>query len=170
MGEDSLLVGIPDDVAVQQGGSQPTAISSSVAVAEPRVHTVKVTLPIAQPVREWYLEVRMAKTGDAIAVIDILSPKNKQAGERRKQYAAKRQKVWKRLTHWVEIDLLRKGKPLVQRQDEVQSDYRILVSRGYDRPAADLFSNGALVISDNADRFGDLSDLIQRQSTFDRLT
>jgi len=137
--EDSLFVGIPDDVVVKQGRTQAKATPSRTAVAEPRIQPVKVTLPIPQPVREWYLEVRWAKTGDAIAAIEILSPKNKQPGEGRKQYKAKRQKAWASLTHWVEIDLLRKGKPLVQIQDGTQSDYRILVSRAYERPSADLY-------------------------------
>jgi Protein of unknown function (DUF4058) len=43
------------------------------------------------------------------------------------------------MTNWVEIDLLRSGKPMMI-QGAPQSQYRILVSRANDRPNADVFA------------------------------
>jgi Protein of unknown function (DUF4058) len=43
-------------------------------------------------------------------------------------------------TNLVEIDLLRDGKPIQQLQNNIQTDYRILVSRASKRPKADLYA------------------------------
>lgn len=43
-------------------------------------------------------------------------------------------------TNLVEIDLLRDGKPIQQVQNNVQTDYRILLSRASKRPKADLYA------------------------------
>ena len=141
-GDDSLLVGIPDDVVVQS--SQTTQAtdktnSANIAVATPPVKPVKVTLPMTETVREWYLEVRKVETGEVITVIEILSPKNKRSGEGRIKYESKREKILDSLTHLVEIDLLRQGKPMPMKGQEIQSHYRIVVSRSSERPKADLY-------------------------------
>jgi hypothetical protein len=39
----------------------------------------------------------------------------------------------------VEIDLLRQGKPMPILEEEIESDYRILVSRSETRPKAELY-------------------------------
>jgi hypothetical protein len=142
-GDDSLLVGIPDDVVVQS--SQTTQAtdktnSANIAVATPPVKPVKVTLPMTETVREWYLEVRNVETGEVITVIEILSPKNKRSGEGRIKYESKREKILDSLTHLVEIDLLRQGKPMPMKGQEIQSHYRIVVSRSSERPKADLYA------------------------------
>jgi hypothetical protein len=104
------------------------------------VEPLKVTLPITETVREWYLEVRNVESGEVIAVIEILSPKNKRPGEGRIKYESKRQKILDSLTHLVEIDLLRQGKPMPMNGQEIQSHYRIVVSRSSERPQADLYA------------------------------
>jgi hypothetical protein len=73
-------------------------------------------------------------------VIEILSPKNKRSGEGRNAYTKKRLQVLGSYTNLVEIDLLRDGKPIQQAQNNLQSDYRILVSRASRRPKADLYA------------------------------
>ena len=138
--DDSLLVGIPDDVVVQSSQITDKTNSVNIAVATPPVEPLKVTLPITETVREWYLEVRNVESGEVIGVIEILSPKNKRPGEGRIKYESKRQKILDSLTHLVEIDLLRQGKPMPMNGQEIQSHYRIVVSRSSERPQADLYA------------------------------
>jgi hypothetical protein len=142
-GDDSLLVGIPDDVVVQNSPTTQTSDftnSINTAVAAPLVKPMKITLPMTETVREWYLEVRQVETGAVITVIEILSPKNKRSGEGRLKYESKRQKILESLTHLVEIDLLRQGKPMPMNGQEIHSHYRIVMSRSSERPQADLYA------------------------------
>jgi hypothetical protein len=79
--DDSLLVGIPDvSIISQPNGSQPP---STVAIA-PTVKPVTVTVPMVEEVRESYLEITEVRTAAVIAVVELLSPKNKRAGTGRK--------------------------------------------------------------------------------------
>ncbi len=67
--DDSVIVGIPDDVVVKSIQKTDQSYSSNVAIASPLVKPVKITLPMTETVREWYLEVRQVETGEAITVI-----------------------------------------------------------------------------------------------------
>jgi hypothetical protein len=106
-GETSLLVGVPD-VSVQR--SSTSAAPSNLAVASSATQPMEVTIPLARILTEGYLEIRSVETGEAIAVIEVLSPKNKQSVVGRLQYETKASKVLASSTHLVEIDLLRQGK------------------------------------------------------------
>ena len=139
-GEDAVLVGIPD-VAVQRSPTTTNSETQNIAVATtPPVQAVTVTLPIPETVRESYLEVREVTTREVVTVIEVLSPKNKRSGEGRKAYEKKRLRVLGSFTHLVEIDLLRDGKSMLIFNNNIQSNYRILVSRGSRRPKTDLYA------------------------------
>jgi hypothetical protein len=116
--------------------SPGAVLPTGVATLEP----VSVELPIPESVRETYLEVRLAQTHAVIAVLELLSPASKRPGEGRQQYERKRLQVLTTCTHWVEIDLLRGGEPMVvdTRGQNVASHYRILISRAEQRPRAML--------------------------------
>ncbi len=134
-----VLVGIPD---VTVGRSTSTPIDreiSTVAVASPPIKPINVNLPMPEEIREGYLEVREVGTGEVVTVIEVLSPKNKRAGEGRKAYLSKRQQILGSSTHIVEIDLLRGGKSMPILGNEIPADYRILVSRSNTRPKAELY-------------------------------
>jgi len=143
--DESLLVGIPD-VSVVTGrveATPPTTQSSLSVLPE------KVTIPILEEVNERYLEIREVATGTVVTVLEILSPKNKRAGEGRLAYERKRNQVLASATNLVEIDLLRGGKPfpiLRSLAEPIASqhlgDYRILICRGNDRPRGDLYAFG----------------------------
>lgn len=137
--EDTLLVGIPD-VVVQRQLSTANPTRANVTVASPPVKPMTVTIPMPETVREGYLEVRDVATREVVTAIEVLSPKNKRAGEGRKTYEKKRQRVLGSSTHWVEIDLLRAGKPMPILSNTIQGDYRILVSQSDRRPTADLYA------------------------------
>lgn len=136
--EDSLLVGVAD-VAVQSTQKTPLPQLASIAVASPSVEAVTVDVTMPETVKETFLEVRDVATQEVVTVIEIISPKNKRPGEGRNAYVKKRLQVLGSCTNLVEIDLLRDGKPQ-QLQNNLQTDYRILVSRAYLRPKADLYA------------------------------
>ncbi|MEW6496992.1 MAG: DUF4058 family protein [Cyanobacteriota bacterium] len=134
-GETSLLVGVPD-VSVQR--SSASTPPSNLAVAGSATQPMEVTIPIPEILTEGYLEIRSVETGEAITVIEVLSPKNKQSVVGRLQYETKRQKVLASSTHLVEIDLLCQGKPMPM-EEGIESHYRILVSCSETRPKAALY-------------------------------
>ncbi len=136
--EKSLLIGIPD-VSVARNLTSSTPTETAVAVAPPPTKPTTVTLPMPEEVRESYLEVREVATGEVVTTIELLSPKNKRKGEGRKAYLTKRLQVLGSFTHLVEIDLLRVGKPMPIISPNIESRYRILVSRCDRRPQAELY-------------------------------
>lgn len=139
MGEKSLLVGIPDlTVNGSQATTEQPMTNVAVAPSPPQPQTVQV--PVPETIKQGYLEVREVATGEVVTVIEILSPINKRSGEGRQDYETKRNKIFGSSTHLVEIDLLRKGKPLPIYHSNSQTHYRILVSRGDRRPQADLYA------------------------------
>lgn len=133
------LVGIPDVLVTAGGGQYSSGVAANLAVAEPVVGE----LPMPEEVKERYLEVRDVATQEVITVIEILSRSNKLSKEGRTQYEDKRFKILASRTSLVEIDLLRTGQPLEMklrsRSDESHSDYRIVVSRSWQRPRADRY-------------------------------
>jgi len=138
IGLNSLLVGRPD-VTVQRVRQDGVEAAAKVLVSATPIEPIQVTVPMAEEVREAYLEIKEAATQLVITAIEILSPTNKR-GEGRQKYEQKRQQVFNSRTHLVEIDLLREGGALEIADGPAASAYRILVSRFDTRPLADLYS------------------------------
>jgi hypothetical protein len=132
--ETPLLVGIADVSVTNRSGNVATLSPETISVPT----TVKV--PMSEEITERYLEIRSVPTKEVICVIEVLSPKNKRNGEGRTTYETKRQKILASATHLVEIDLLRGGEPIPLVDATATSDYRVMVSRGYRRPYADLYA------------------------------
>jgi len=137
--DDILLVGIADvgvskrnNLGNNSGNSQNL---TAIKINEP----TKVKLPISEEVIERFLEIKATQSREVVTVIEILSPKNKLSKEGRLIYENKRQKILNSASHLIEIDLLRAGKSLPILGAN-KTDYRILVSRSYQRPEADLYS------------------------------
>jgi hypothetical protein len=82
-------------------------------------------------------------TAEVITVLELLLPNNKGAGQGRNAYQTKRQQILGGLlggsTHLVGIDLLPGGESMPILDNEIKSDYRILVSRIQLRPRAELY-------------------------------
>lgn len=135
--DESLMVGIPN-VSVVTQHTQPVRDAAPATAVMPRT----VTIPMAEEVQERYLEIRDVSNGAVVTAIELLSPKNKRAGEGRRAYEKKRYRVLASLTNLVEIDLLRGGKPLLVKGIERRDCYSILVSRSDLRPRADLYEFG----------------------------
>jgi Protein of unknown function (DUF4058) len=134
----SALIGVPDN-AIARAASVPR---SDMPPAQGNVATLSqpttVTLPMPIEFKEGYLEVRKAGSHQVITVIEVLSPANK-VGEGRLKYEEKRQNVLASRSHLVEIDLLRRGRPMDFTSAAAPTHYRILVSRRQQRPQADLY-------------------------------
>lgn len=133
--EDGLLVGIAD-VAVASSQAKTPIVATATATKP-----IPVQVPVPAEVTERFLEVRLTQSGNIVCVIEVLSPKNKRAGTGRETYQTKRQKILQSQTNLIEIDLLRVGEPMPLLAT-IEAPYRILVSRGHSRPAADLYAFG----------------------------
>lgn len=140
---DSVLVGIPDVSVLSKNlthQSTPSTFTSSTVATAPRDRPLTVRMPMPVKMRESYLEITEVPTGAVVTVIEVLSPTNKRSQEGRRLYELKRQQVLASVTHLVEIDLLRGGKPLPIVGEMPSADYRISICRGDRRPLADLYT------------------------------
>lgn len=138
-GDNEVLIGIPDAAILNRQSVDRLPIepqSATALMTQPET----VMLPMMESVRERYLEIRDIQTDAVITAIEVLSPKNKQAGEGRNAYDKKRRSILESATHLVEIDLIRAGKAMPIVSNRPPSAYRILISRSPDRPAADLYA------------------------------
>ena len=96
---------------------------------------VQVQIPAARGPSRSFLEIRDRLSRELITVLELLSPANKRGGADREQYVAKREQLLKSAAHFVEIDLLRGGRPMpLERRP--RCDYSVLVSRAEARPWA----------------------------------
>jgi hypothetical protein len=101
-------------------------------------------LPWVEEIVERYLEIRSAPDNEVITIIELLSHSNKSSQRGREQYERKRMAALASMTHLVEIDILRAGDPMPMRivGNGHRTDYRIVVSRAYRRPRADIYLFG----------------------------
>jgi hypothetical protein len=131
-----VLVGRPA-LAVAAAAEVPVLTPQPAATS---VTVLEVEVPMPDEVSENFLEIHEVKTGKLITVLELLSPVNKLHKQGREAYEWKRGDVFRSWTNLVEIDLLRAGDPMPVVGAQVQSDYRILVSRGTQRPRAALIA------------------------------
>jgi hypothetical protein len=87
------------------------------------------------------VEIRDRANRQLISALEVLSPANKYAGPDREQYEAKRRQLLSSPVHFVEIDLLRGGRPMPMLAAP-ECDYCVLVSRAEERPKAGLWPWG----------------------------
>ncbi len=135
--EGEISVGLPDVTVQQKTNTRSRSANVAVAVA---AESTKVTIPMPVEVTHSYLEVRETASKRVVTAIEILSPVNKRSGPGREKYQRRRQRTFVSLTNLVEIDLLRSAQPMPLVEGEVNSDYRILVSRSDTRPTADMYA------------------------------
>jgi Protein of unknown function (DUF4058) len=127
---------VPDVTVTQRSPQVSPAVAT---LTPPTTKPVAISLELPEEVRESYLEVREAATGRVVTIVELLSPKNKRTGEGRIAYDRKRQQVLASAIHFVEIDLLQRGKHFPLGQQQVATQYYVLVARGDRRPNADLY-------------------------------
>lgn len=132
-----ILVGRPDLAVIAARPESPPS-----RAGDRGRQVIEVELPAALPARETYLEVRGVSDGDVVTIIEILSPANKRPGTGRRLYLDKRVAVLATRTSLVEIDLLRAGDRMPTLGPLIDADYRLLVSRGWRRPKAEVIAFG----------------------------
>ncbi len=128
------FVGRPDVAVI----GPPTPVLAGVAAAPINGNALSVFVPVSDQIRERYLEIREHGTDRVITVVEVLSPSNKARGDGRRVYEEKRRTVFDSATSLIEIDLLRGGEPMAS-YPKTASNYRILVSRGWERPRSLLY-------------------------------
>lgn len=134
--DDVVFIGRPD-IAVAATTSASVFASHPVTTS---VTVLEVDVPMQDEISENFLEIHEVKTGKLVTILELLSPVNKLHKQGREEYERKRGYVFRSWTNLVEIDLLRAGDPMPVIGAQVQSDYRLLVSRGIQRPRASLIA------------------------------
>lgn len=135
--DDRIPFAVPDAFVATTGGTpgrgEGTGSASTLALVE-------VTLP--KPARRKgpkYVAIHDKKGNRVVTVVEVLSPSNKQRGEDRDDYLAKRAAYLESGTNLVEIDLLRDGERLpFGRPKPPPADYYALVSRADRFPKASV--------------------------------
>jgi hypothetical protein len=125
------------DVGLMGPPSEPLSGSAATAIGAP----VELALPNVETETQSSIEIRDRRNRRLIAVVDLLSPTNKEPGPGHNEYLAKRNQVLARTTHLVEIDLRRGGRrPATPALPPC--DYYVLVSRYQDRPRLGMWPIG----------------------------
>ncbi len=132
------LLGIADVSVAARSRSGGVGAPAVVEVVEA---PSQVRLRTQETRRVPFLEVRDRRNRELIAVVELLSPSNKDSGADRNQYVAKRDQLLSSEAHFVEIDLLRGGRPMSV-EDRPKCAYSVLVSRAEDRPRAGFWPIG----------------------------
>jgi hypothetical protein len=132
--DDVVFIGRPDVAVISH---RPSPQPATLPLAE--IGVLEVEVPMNDEVSENFLQVHEVRTGKLVTIMELLSPANKLHEEGRKQYQQKRDHVLWSQTNLVEVDLLRAGEPMPILGQEVESDYRILISRGWQRPRGQLY-------------------------------
>lgn len=119
-----VAVTLRDPDRAPDGGPEPEEAAAPVVV-KLRPHEV----------REPYLELRDARSGAVVTVVEVLSPANKRAGsDSRRKYAERQEQLLAAAVNLVEIDLLRGGAHAVALPEESvgslpRHHYRVVVRR-----------------------------------------
>jgi Protein of unknown function (DUF4058) len=114
-----------------KGGVATTAAASCVPIL--------LDHDLEETARETYLEITRRTDRKLIAVIELLSPSNKETPGA-PVYLAKRAALLNQYVHLVEIDLLLRGARLPMREPLPMGDYYAFVSRAEQRPKAEVYT------------------------------
>src|SRR5262245_7503500 len=117
------------------GGRKGSNGAKAPPIAEPEV----LTTLLDEERREPYLQIFDSDGRQVVTVIEVVSPSNKIAGsEGRHSYQQKKSDVLASPSHWMEIDLLRTGTPVLSRLAR-PFDYLVHVSRADKRPKGSVW-------------------------------
>ncbi len=129
-------------VAEQSGWSKrmlPESLPVETAVATLDREPVTLDLGYVEEETESYLRVYHRPDASLIAVLELLSPTNKE-GDGRLLYLEKRNQLLRETVHLVELDLLLGGKRLPLRGKLPPGDYHACVARGDQRPRCEVYT------------------------------
>jgi hypothetical protein len=130
-------LGYPDVAVTQADTGLSGAPSSAGGIAT--LQPVTIPLMILEGPHEAYIEILHQPDRSLVAVLELLSPANKEYPGRT-EYLAKRMALFYQKVHLVELDLLRGGHRLPMQKPLPPADYYYLVSRGEQRPDCQVYS------------------------------
>ena len=123
------------DVTVARDPRAPAGTAAGNAVAASAYGSVRLAV---DEERLGFVQVLDRQTREVVAVIELLSPSNKDSGRDRSQYLGKRERVLESDAHLIEIDLLRGGqRPPIDNRPACS--YCVMVSRAEMRPRVELW-------------------------------
>jgi hypothetical protein len=128
---------IEPDLVITGRGSSPgvLAVPAGVGILEP----VIVPLVIEEEARETFIEIRRRPERTLVAVLELLSPSNKEEPGRR-SYLDKRHALLREPVHLVEVDLLLGGRRLPLSGDYPIGNDFALVSHADRRPNCSVYA------------------------------
>jgi hypothetical protein len=130
------LIG-PDVALSDRDASATTAPTQAAGLAT--LEPVTIPIAILDAARETYIEILHGPERTLVAVLERLSPTNKDVSGRA-EYLAKRNAVLRQAVHLVELDLLVGGTRPPLRKPWPAGDYHYLISRSEFRPDAQVYS------------------------------
>ena len=86
---------------------------------------IEVVVPVEE-IEETYVTIKELPGRKLVTVIDVLSPTNKKTKDGRAEYLEKRRNLVLSKVNFVEVDLLRGGRPMPLLNPPPRKDYRIL--------------------------------------------
>ena len=127
------------DVAVVERGDAAGQVASEAAEADGAPIAVLIETPVER--HEYFIEIRDKQSRRLVTAIETLSQTNKRPGARsRQEYLRKRDSLPRSEASLVEIDLLRGGRPMPHGRQTALGQYRVIVSRAWERPKADVWA------------------------------
>jgi hypothetical protein len=126
------------DLSVSQSHPLPEKVPSATAVATLNREPVELGVQYADEETESFLRIFHRPDASVIAVLELLSPTNKE-GDGRQLYLQKRNELLRETIHLVELDLLLGGKRLPIRGNLPPGDYYAYVARGDQRPRCQVY-------------------------------
>jgi hypothetical protein len=130
-------LGYPDVAVTKDASALPRASSTAATLAG--LEPVTVPLLILEGPHETYIEILHQPERSLVAVLELLSPANKEYPGRT-EYLAKRMALLHQNLHLIELDLLLGGRRLPMQAPLPPGDYYYLVSRGEQRPDCQVYS------------------------------
>jgi hypothetical protein len=128
---------IEPDVAVTHHGPSRGSLSAPEGVAT--LEPVTLSLRIEEETHERHIEILHRPDRTLVAVLELLSPANKEEPGRA-LYLAKRNALFYHPVHLVELDLLLKGQRLPFEEELPPGDYYASVSRAGQRPKCQVYA------------------------------
>src|SRR4051812_39210390 len=128
----------PDIVVSQSYAGRTSNAAEGIATLEPDLEPRAGRIVIEEEVRQSYIQIQHLPDRRLVAVLELLSPANKE-GDGRTQYLAKRQQVLLSEAHLVDLDLLIGGRGLPMEQP-LENHFHAIVARAGQRPDCAFYS------------------------------
>jgi Protein of unknown function (DUF4058) len=134
------IVLVPDIKVSSQPSGSPSAISAEDRGGQEMSEPLLVETLIDEEIREHFLEVIDTENRRVVTVIEVLSPDNKVSrSQGLESFRKKRTTIMRSRSHWVEIDLLRRGVSLALRKRLRPHDYFVHISPVGLRPSGQVW-------------------------------